>query len=142
MANDDIPDFGNFGQRGSTPDQQSDVWKRGRDNDSDETEGHVAPVEPSKSVNAPEGQWVDVPKGMIAAPGTYVDEEGYLRCVSNGAYAAWHNKECPIRHLDKEQIVHDTNGAPWCPDCYMKNEQERERKKIAAIFASGSHPQN
>ena len=142
MTNDEIPDFGNFGQRGRGPSDQSDVWKRGRDNDSDETEGHVTPVDTTKSVEAPVGEWADVPKGMIAAPGTYVDAEGYLRCSSNGAYAVWHNKSCPIRKVEKEQIVHDTNGAPWCPDCYMKNEQEREKKKIAAIFASGSHPHN
>ena len=106
--------------------------------DSSENLPHLTPrtevITQGRSVEAPSGQWVDVPEGYVLAPGTYVDDEGYLRCSSNDAYAVWHNKDCHIRKVEKHEIVHDTNGAPWCPECYMQNEQTRERNKIRNFF--------
>lgn len=100
----------------------ADEFEPGKDSDADEVlagEKHIKPTNLGKSVQAPEGSWVDVPKGMIAAPGTYVDEEGYLRHSSNDAYAVWHRGGCPIIHVGKEEIVFDImTGAPWCPVCH------------------------
>ena len=68
--------------------------------------------------------------------GTYTDDEGYLRCVSNNAYAVWHNRGCPVQHVDKEEIIKDVNGEQWCPKCYEDREFQREAKKIQQLFAT------
>lgn len=149
-----VPNFGHFGQRslenkfkypGNSPEITQEELNMdiggglvpGRDNDSDETEGHVQSADVSKSVEVPAGKWADVRRGQMVVEGCYVDSEGFLRYKENNAYAAWHDSKCPIKKVTKEEIVFDTNGAPWCPSCYEKLEQEREAKKIRGIFAQG-----
>lgn len=118
----------------------------GYDGDSDELQRHLKPRKVTTSVNVPVGQWVDVPDGMTAAPGTFVGRDGYLRMVENGAPAVWHlpdrfyerigKPSCRLRINDDniDLIVFAVNGAPWCPDCYLESERDKETKRIAGIF--------
>lgn len=101
-------------------------FEPGREGDSDETEGHVTPVDITRSVNAPAGQWVDVPQGMVAAPGTYVDDKGVLRAESDDSCVVWHVPGCEVKGIQPEQIIYDVAGAPWCEKCYMSFEAKRE----------------
>ena|ERR1700759_193950 len=78
-----------------------------------------------ESVEVPVGEWVDVPAGMVAAPGTYVDGSGVLRSSSNHAIAVWHNRKrgrppCDFRVIRPDQITY-VGGAPWCPRCAEYN---------------------
>lgn len=87
----------------------------------------------------PVGEWIDVPKGMIAAPNTYVDGHGVLRHSGNHAIAVWHNRirgnpPCEVRVTRPDEICYDSNGAPWCPKCYMDN---IAKAKIKEVFGSG-----
>lgn len=128
-------------------------FKPGRDKDSDETEDHVAPKNIDASVDAPEGVWVDVPKGMVIAPGTEVDKDGVLR-LETGELAIWHHR-CKFHPLcdrvrDKEKFVKleevvylipegvdesgERKGAPWCPDCITKMAEDDQRKQLQEIF--------
>lgn len=97
---------------------------------------------PGASINAPAGQWVDVPKGYTVAPGTYVDDQGVLRQGGDkqrpgyGSCVVWHLKGCVKKGILAEDIVYDVNNAPWCPDCYMDREFEKERQKIRGIFSA------
>ena len=118
-----------------------------RPGDSSEDKPHLTPADEAASVNVPAGEWVDVPAGMVAAVGTYVDDAGVLRSSGDHSVVAWHlgrnfktnttlcRRGEPAR-LKPEELIYDVNGAPWCPECYEDREQERERKKIAAMFQS------
>jgi hypothetical protein len=84
----------------------------------------------NKSFEAPAGKWIPVPQGMVIAPGTYVDDEGYLRFASNESYAVWHRniggKQCSrftqvdedgvIVPIGKDEIL-VVEGVPWCIYC-------------------------
>lgn len=87
-------------------------------------------------IQVPAGEWVDVPRTHVMAPGTYIDDEGVLRASSDGSVAAWHTKGCYRKGLQPSDLIY-RNGAPWCPDC-SKNLDDREKmKKLATIFPSG-----
>jgi hypothetical protein len=92
------------------------------------------------SVNLPVGEWVDVPKGMVAAPDTYVDEHGVLRSSGDNSCVVWHVPQCDKRGIQAEDIIYDSANAPWCPDCYMsfeaKREAIREKEKIESLFGT------
>lgn len=95
----------------------------------------------NKSVNVPSDARVHVPKGMMMAPGTYVDDRGVLRETSSGSVVVWHNPGggCGenarpgeyLRGIQPHQILHDSKGAPWCPVCFLHNEQ---KAKLAQLF--------
>lgn len=91
----------------------------GRENDSDETEGHVKPARVDRSVEVPASTWVDVPVGMTVAPGTYVDEHGVLRSTGDHSCVVWHRPGCLKKGIKPEEIVYQENGAPWCPVCVV-----------------------
>ena len=83
------------------------------------------------NVGVESGNWVVVPPGMVIAPGTYVDDEGYLRFGSNDSYAVWHrnikgvecerfsrvDKDGAVIPIKKEEIML-VEGAPKCRYCY------------------------
>lgn len=77
------------------------------------------------SVDVPAGRFTDVPRGMTAVPGCYVDNEGVLRFQLNNAPAVWHHPSgckyhqppCKRRITNPADIFYDDNNAPWCPDC-------------------------
>lgn len=121
-------------------------FKPGRAGDSDEkgTE-HVTPRNRKKSVNAPAGKFVDVPKSMMAAPDTYVDSHGVLRDSRDNSIVVWHLRPralekhgrppCSRTGLKVADIAYDPKtGAPWCPDCFVfkKIDDENEWKKVQA----------
>ncbi|AEL98009.2 hypothetical protein CL65_gp097 [Mycobacterium phage Patience] len=117
-------------------------FRPGRDRDSDETADHIRPVDKTRSVEAPAGQFVDVPRGMIAVPGAIVDEQGVLR-RETGELAIWHHR-CKFhgpceRYTDKTKFVQpeevvDIAGSPWCPDCVDKMQEDAKRKKVHEMF--------
>ena len=83
-----------------------------------ETHGHK---------EVPTGEWVDVEKGYIVAPGTYIDEKGVLREESSGSCVCWHNPGCERRGIQAEDIIYDpSTKAPWCPDCWDANDSKRK----------------
>lgn len=71
----------------------------------------------NSSVNVKVGEWVDVPKNMIPAIGTYVDTEGVLRDSKDHSCVVWHLKGCERTGVQPSEIVYDDRGAPWCPQC-------------------------
>lgn len=115
-------------------------------------EEHVTPANRKGSQNAPAGKWVDVPRGMVVAPGTYVDEAGVLRSVSDDSCVVWHDvwyedvppnplisgsvwsrlrRSCNRTGIRPSEIVYDPEtGAPWCDKCWERKEKELEAKKI------------
>lgn len=112
--------------------RSADTWVAGRERDSDETHDHVRPAMTEVTVEAPGGVWVDVPKGMIVAPGTYVDEHGVMRSNSDDSVVAWHRLGCQRRGLKPEELIKDSNNAPWCPECFHWDKQKcEEMRKIA-----------
>ena len=128
-----------------------DEWKKTLPGDNSENQPHLTPARVDKSVNAPVDQWLDVPKGMVAAPGTYVDDHGVLRSEGDHSCVVWHlgrNKKTGLSlcrrgeppKVQPEEIIYDVNGAPWCPQCYEDREHERERKKIEGIFKADVNP--
>lgn len=92
-------------------------FERGREADTDEARTHLRPSEINRSVEAPTGDWVDVPRGMLAAPGTYIDDHGIMRDSSDGSVVVWHRTGCNRRGIQPHEITYDGAGAPWCPDC-------------------------
>lgn len=124
--------------------KRNKAFKAGRKSDYDETEGHVTPVDTTRSVEAPAGQFVDVPKGMVAVPGAVVDDKGVMRREDTGELAIWHHRcqyhgpcerytKGPGNFVKEEEVVHIA-GAPWCPDCVKKMQEDSERKKIIENF--------
>lgn len=113
-------------------------FEEGRKGDSDEKDAHVRPTDDQVSVNAPAGAWVDVPKGMVAVPDTYVDDDGILRRAGGGEVAIWHHR-CKVHgpceryslgnFLRADEIVY-VNGAPWCPDCLVKSAEDKRQKEL------------
>ena len=104
-------------------------------NKEDETNTPV----PNVHVEAPVGEWVDVPKGMVAAPNTYIDDAGVLRSTGDNSVVAWHNAgtkygKCPVKGLKPEDLKYDANGAPWCPKCYAVHAEEREKDRLRNLF--------
>lgn len=90
----------------------------------------------NKSVNAPANTWTDVPQGMVAAPGTYVDSEGVLRLEQGDSCVVWHNGNANCgptgqrgdykKVIQPREIIYDpATGAPWCPMCFARNTQIR-----------------
>jgi hypothetical protein len=119
--------------------------------DDSENKSHLTPARVDKSVNVPVDEWTDVPKGMVAAPGTYVDDKGVLRSEGDNSCVVWHmgrDKKTGLTmcrrgeppKVQAEEIIYDVNGAPWCPECYEDREQERERQKIAGMFKADVNP--
>lgn len=110
----------------------------GRKADSDELKDHIRPSSVDETVNVPEGEWVDVPKGMVAAPGTYVDSFGVLRSSGDGSCVVWHNRGCQKRGIQPHEIIYGENKAPWCPKCWEENEPKRQKKaqesKVKKLF--------
>jgi len=113
--------------------------------------------ETKTSVNPPVGEWVDVPKGMVAAPDTYVDDSGVLRSCGDDSCVVWHRPGCQIRGIQAENICYDVAGAPWCPTCYESFEPEREalrqeqqealrqeelRKRVQGMLGPGTSVKN
>lgn len=65
--------------------------------------------------------WIDVPKGAILAPETYVDIRGVLRNVKDDSCVVWHYKTCNKTGIHESEIVYDEKtNAPWCPSCWNK----------------------
>lgn len=98
-------------------------------------EKHVRPTATDRSVNAPSGTWTDVPKGMVAAPDTYVDGAGVLRSAGDNSCVVWHNGRANCgptgtigdlrKAIQPREIIYDDKGAPWCPQCFATNSQRR-----------------
>lgn len=66
------------------------------------------------------GKWVDVPKGRLLAPGTYVDIHGILRSSGDDSCVVWHYKNCVKTGIHPSEIVYDPEtNAPWCPNCWQ-----------------------
>ena len=83
------------------------------------------------NISVPIGEWVEVPKGMIVAPNTYVDAHGVMRSSVDHSCVVWHNKGCERRGIHASEIVYDpATSAPWCPTCWEKN-------RIAKVFRGG-----
>lgn len=114
-------------------------FKQGRGSDSDEKalgQKHLRPKNAKASVNLPGGKWIDLPKGMVAAPGTYVDDNGVLRDSKDNSCVVWHNIKrnekggkihCQRRGIQPEEIVYDPDtGAPWCPECWPDRKVEKK----------------
>lgn len=123
---------------------QHDDFKPGGLGDDDETESHITPNDIEKSVNAPAGVFVDVPRGMVAVPGAEVDDNGVLRKSETGELAVWHHRcafhgKCeryttgPENFVREDEVVY-INGAPWCPDCVKKEQEDVERKQFQELF--------
>jgi hypothetical protein len=119
-------------------------FREGRKGDSDENEGHVRPIDKTTHIEAPAGQYVDVPRGMLAVPDTKVDENGILR-RETGELAIWHHR-CKTgghgpcerytdhsRFVQLEEVVY-IDGAPWCPDCVEKMKDDDKRKNLQELF--------
>ena len=71
--------------------------------------------------NVDTGKWVDVPRGMLLAPDTYVDIRGVLRSVKDDSCVVWHYKGCAKTGIHESEIVYDPEtNAPWCPKCWQK----------------------
>lgn len=67
------------------------------------------------------GKWVDVPRGMVLAPDTYVDISGILRSSKDNSCVVWHFKDCFKTGIHESEIVYDEKtNAPWCPTCWNK----------------------
>lgn len=102
-----------------------DGFERGRDSDGDEVgQSHLRPSDRNRHIEAPEGHWVDVPIGMVAAAGTYVDSSGVLRSVSDDSCVVWHKRGCERRGIQPDEIIYNDNGAPWCPSCVEVTEDK------------------
>ena len=119
-------------------------FKPGRQSDPDEVETHIQPRDISRSVEAPSGVFVDVPKGMVAVPGAEVDGKGILRKSETGELAIWHHRcpqhgPCdrytsgPDNFVAEDEVVY-RDGAPWCPDCLAKEAEDENRKKLQEMF--------
>lgn len=66
-------------------------------------------------------KWIDVPKGMILAPDTYVDISGVLRSRVDDSCVVWHYKGCVKTGIHESEIVYDEKtNAPWCPICWQR----------------------
>jgi hypothetical protein len=91
----------------------------------------------SEDISVPQGEWFDVPKGFVMAPGTYTDSQGVLRDSTNDSIVVWHNgfkglPPCHFKVMRPAQIVYVNEGngaAPWCPRCAEYN---RIKKALAA----------
>ena len=80
----------------------------------------------------PVGEWVDVPEGMMAVEGCYVDGDGVLRSASDGSCVVWHLKGCAIRGISPREIFYDSETkAPWCGECWKK-------RKIMLLLGTGA----
>jgi hypothetical protein len=109
-------------------------------------EGHLVPKDTTKPVEAPAGKWVDVPKGMVAAPGTYIDADGVMRAVGTNACVVWHNGpwrrdgKCTKGRIVPEEIIYDpVTNAPWCPVCWVRECELRigdTAKKLHDMFST------
>lgn len=117
-------------------------FTEGRQHDSDERIGsHARPTDLTKSVNAPANRWVDVPKGMVAAPDTFVDSEGVLRSAGDSSCVVWHNggggcgpsgnKGDYLKGIEPVDIIYDDKGAPWCPKCFAAKTQAELKLMVA-----------
>ena len=124
------------------------LFRKGRKSESDEKEGHVRPVDIDTTVQASSGVWVDVPKGMVIAPGTEVDDAGVLR-LESGELAVWHHRckfhgPCERYTTGEENFVKleevlyivtgKGKGAPWCPNCITKMAEDEKRKQLHEQF--------
>lgn len=88
-----------------------------------------------ESYEPPVGEWTEVPKGYVVAPGTYVDSEGYLRFSANESYAVWHSEGCErwgkknslgvLVPMTKDEIILES-GVPWCVHCLARKEQQKD----------------
>lgn len=84
------------------------------------------------------GQWVDIraTDGMVPIIGAVPDEDDprFLRDEDTGELVVWHNGRkdyrCPRRDIKPEEVVFDSNGAPWCPDCYKQNQDKARLKGV------------
>ena len=71
--------------------------------------------------NVEANTWVDVPKGMLLAPDTYVDISGVLRSSVDDSCVVWHLKSCNKTGIHESEIVYDEKtNAPWCPTCWQR----------------------
>lgn len=118
--------------------------------DADEIEPHLTPKEPGTSparhsVQAPDGQWVDVPTGYVAVPGCEVDKNGILR-RETGELAIWHHRCKKHGPCERYQVASDGSnnfvtleeivmieGVPWCPDCVQKQFDD-EMDKVNTVI--------
>lgn len=123
-------------------------FKPGRQSDPDEVETHIRPTDISRSVEAPSGVFVDVPKGMVAVPGAEVDAKGILRKSETGELAIWHHRcpqhgPCdrytggPDKFVSEDEVVY-RDGAPWCPDCLKKEAEDEKRKELQKVFRNNT----
>lgn len=116
-------------------------FRQGRQPDSDETQVHVTPADIDRSVEVPVNLFVDVPKGMVLAPGAVVDDDGILRREETGELAIWHHRckagghgPCkrytdPTKFVQPEEVMY-VSGAPWCPDCVEKMREDLNRERF------------
>jgi hypothetical protein len=89
----------------------------------------------SSNFDVPVGEWIDVPKGMLAAPDTYVDRDGVLRDSRDHSCVVWHIKGCAKRSIHPSEIVYDPDTkAPWCPKCWPTREKLNTMEKIKTLF--------
>lgn len=126
-----------------------------------ERHARVVQGEMNRSHNAPADKWVDVPKGMVPAPDTFVDTAGVLRHQSNNSCVVWHNGGGGCGPTGQRgtyktgimpfEIIYDpATGAPWCPICFAKNSQvkvfgqthSRDRQEVERAASKGALRRN
>lgn len=75
----------------------------------------------ARHTNVDSGKWIDVRKGFVLAPDTYVDTSGVLRSSVDNSCVVWHFKGCTQTGIHESEIVYDEKtNAPWCPKCWPK----------------------
>lgn len=96
------------------------------------------------SQRMPGGQWVDIyaKDGMIPVFDVVPDKDNpvLLRHEETGELVVWHNGRkdwrCPRKGIKPEEVVFDSNGAPWCPDCYKANQDKAKLKKLFGNYVN------
>lgn len=98
---------------------------------------HVKSTDARQSVDVPQGQWVDVRRGQVAAEGTVTNDRwpGVLFDAADPSkVVCWHLVKsvfaCNRRNIRPEQVVIDPEtGAGWCPTCFsVKRKLERKSR--------------
>lgn len=89
------------------------------------------------------GVWTDISarSGLIPVIGVIPDanDPRLLRSEKTGELVVWHNGRkdyrCPRKNIQPEEVVFDSGGAGWCPDCWNDNIQKAKLSKVFELNA-------